>query len=105
MNRPLVVHPRADLDQLECFSFLANHSPDAARRFLDSIESILHQIEATPDSGHPYRNALRPDEDWRYYYVPGFRKYIVFYRIAATQTEVVRIVHGSRDLDSIFSVL
>lgn len=41
MNRPLVVHPRADLDQLDCFSFLANHNPAAARRFLDAVQSVL----------------------------------------------------------------
>ena len=105
MSRPLVIHPRADLDQLECFSFLAGHSPDAARRFLDALESVLPAIAAAPEAGHRYLNAKREDEDWRYVRVPGFKKYLVFYRLTASQVEVVRIVHGSRDLDSIFSVL
>jgi toxin ParE1/3/4 len=105
MTLPLAIHPRADLDQMECFSFLARHSPAAARRFLDAVESALSSIAANPAAGHRYLHARRPDEDWRYIHVPGFRKYLVFYRLAAVQTEVVRIVHGSRDLDSIFSVL
>jgi plasmid stabilization system protein ParE len=57
MNRPLVVHPRADLDQLECFAFLAKHSPDAACRFLDAIESVLPAIAAKPEAGHRYLNS------------------------------------------------
>jgi plasmid stabilization system protein ParE len=30
---------------------------------------------------------------------------MIFYRLTATETEVVRIVHGARDLESIFRVL
>jgi len=105
MNRPLIVHPRADLDQLECFTFLARSSPNAARRFLDAIEASLRKIAESPESGHRYLNAKRDDEDWRYRRVPGFKSYLIFYRINESQTEVVRIVHGSRDLDSIFRVL
>jgi toxin ParE1/3/4 len=105
VSRPLVVHPRADLDQMECFTFLARHSPATARRFLDVVESLLIAIEANPEGGHRYLNAKRADEDWRYRRVPGFKKYLVFYRVTPAQTEVVRIVHGSRDLGSIFSVL
>jgi toxin ParE1/3/4 len=105
MNRPLVVHPRADLDQFEYFSFLARHSPDAARRFLDEIENLLPDIAQKAEAGHRYLNAKREDEDWRYVRVPGFRKVLVFYRITEAQVEVVRIVHGSRDLDAIFRAL
>jgi plasmid stabilization system protein ParE len=63
MSRPLVVHPRADLDQMECFAFLARHSPDAARRFLDAVELVLPAIAADPETGHRYLNAKREDED------------------------------------------
>jgi len=105
MNRPLVVHPRADLDQLECFSFLAQRSPDAARRFLDAIERVLPAIAEKPEAGHRYLNANRADEDWRYVRVQGFKKYLVFYRVTPSQVELVRIVHGSRDLESIFRLL
>jgi toxin ParE1/3/4 len=105
VSRPLVIHPRADLDNLECFAYLARHNPAAARRFLDAVEDALVKINAKPEDGHRYLNAKRADEDWRYRRVPGFRKYRIFYRLTATETEVVRIVHGARDLESIFRVL
>src|SRR5436305_434982 len=105
MKRPLIVHPRADIDQLECFTYLAQKSPDAARRFLEAIEASLRAIADNRDVGHRYLAANRQDEDWRYRRVPGFQKYLIFYRVTAAETEVVRIVHGSRDLESIFRVL
>ena len=105
MRRQLVIHPRADLDTLECFAYLAKHNSSAAKRFLDSIEQLLPKIAAKPEDGHRYLNAKRTDDDWRYVRVPGFKKYMLFYRLTSTQIEVVRIVHGARDMESIFRVL
>jgi toxin ParE1/3/4 len=65
----------------------------------------LREIAANPEAGHRYLKAKREDEDWRYRRVSGFKKYLIFYPLTPTETEVVRIVHGSRDLDSIFRVL
>jgi toxin ParE1/3/4 len=72
---------------------------------LDAVEQTLHAIAEAPDSGHRYLNAMRPEDDWRYLRVGGFKKYFVFYRITEARVEVVRIVHGSRDLDTILRVL
>jgi len=79
--RELVIYPRAELDQLEAFSYLASQAPDAARRFLDAVEEALHSIARTPESGHRYLNARRAEDDWRYLRLTGFKKYFVFYRI------------------------
>lgn len=103
--RGYCVHPRADLDLMECFSYLAQRNPVSARRFLDAVEKTLVEIETRPDNGHRYLHARREDEDWRYVRVEGFKNYLVFYRLTHTQVEVVRIVHGSRDLERIFQVL
>jgi toxin ParE1/3/4 len=101
----LVVHPRAELDLIECFEYLAQHSPSAARRFLDATEASLATINQRPGDGYRYFNDRRPKEDWRYVRLPGFKKHLVIYRITETEVEVVRIVHGSRDLESILRVL
>jgi toxin ParE1/3/4 len=99
------VHPRADLDIVETFAYLAGHNPDAARRFVEAVEQALLKIESRPEDGNRYLNARREDEDWRYAKITGFKKYLVFYRLRSAEVEVVRIVHGSRDLDAIFRVL
>jgi toxin ParE1/3/4 len=105
VNLPLVVHPRADLDVMECFTYLAQRNAAAAKRFLDAIEQLLPTIASRPNDGHRYLHAKRETEDWRYVRVPGFKKYLAFYRITDAAVEVVRIVHGSRDLETIFRVL
>jgi toxin ParE1/3/4 len=105
VSRSLRVHPRADLDVLEAFTFLAGRNPDAARRFLDAVERSLLAIKARPEDGHRYLHGRRENEDWRYVRLAGFKKYLVFYRLVGEETEVVRIVHGSRDLDAVFRVL
>jgi len=105
VNRPMRVHPRADLDVIEAFAFLATRNPDAARRFVEAVEHTLLKIEASPEDGNRYLRAQREHEDWRYVRLPGFKKYLVFYRVGALDVEVVRVVHGSRDLEAIFRVL
>ena len=105
MSRTLRVHPRADLDVIETFAFLAGLNPDAARRFLDAVEKSLLAIESRPKDGNRYVREGKEDEDWRYRRLPGFKKYLVFYRLTTADIEVVRVAHGSRDLEAIFRVL
>ena len=33
--------------------------------------------------------------------VKGFRKYFIFYQIAAGEVEIIRVLHGSRDIETI----
>jgi toxin ParE1/3/4 len=39
--------------------------------------------------------------DLRQWPVPGFEKYLIFYRPAEDGIDVVRVLHGARDLDAI----
>jgi len=32
--------------------------------------------------------------------VPGFRNYLIFYRIAADDIQILRVLHAARDLES-----
>ena len=38
----------------------------------------------------------------RFFPVSRFRNYLVFYRPVADGIEVIRVVHGARDIDTIF---
>lgn len=105
MSRPLRIHPRADLDVVETFAFLAGVNSDAARRFLNAVEKALIAIESRPEDGNRYVREGKEDEDWRYRRLPSFKKYLVFYRLTSADIEVVRVAHGSRDLEAIFRVL
>jgi plasmid stabilization system protein ParE len=40
----------------------------------------------------------------RYWPVPGFERYLVFYVPTSARIDVVRVMHGARDLDLVFDV-
>jgi toxin ParE1/3/4 len=85
---------RSDLEQI--LTYLDRHSPHAADRFAVEVDRIIDRLVKLPRMGRD-RSDLRP----------GLRSvvisnYILFYRIAKKRVEIVRILHGARDIDSIF---
>lgn len=42
---------------------------------------------------------LRGIRRWR---VDGFKNYLLFYRVLSKQIEVVRVLHGARDIEATF---
>lgn len=72
-----------------------------ARRFLAQAEATFQRLARMPSIGtladpdHPTRPALR------YMRVSRFRNYAVFYLPIAGGIDVVRVLHGARDLDGI----
>ncbi len=49
------------------------------------------------ESSHPVLASLRAAT------VPGFRKYLVLYRPISEGIEVLRVIHGARDIESLFN--
>jgi toxin ParE1/3/4 len=84
-----------DLDDIAAYIGLDN--PQAALRFLDSLENRFHLLAASPGIGR-----LRPDLGTG---IQGFPvdDYVIFYRQLAAGIEVVRVLHGARDIDNLFS--
>ena len=95
--------PQAQLDLLDIASFIAEDNLDAAERFLDAAEETFALLASMPLMGrecafqHPHAQGLRL---WR---VRGFDRYLIFYSpLTIGGIEVVRVLHSSRDIDSIF---
>ena len=84
--------PRAGRDLEEIWFFVAQDDPVAADRWLDTVEEKLGLI-----AGNPLMGVARPDiaPELRYYPVGH---YLLLYRLVAGGIEVVRVVHGARDL-------
>jgi toxin ParE1/3/4 len=80
---------------------LAARSPATAIRFLDAAEQTFADLEAMPSMGAvcPLQNPqMQNVRQWR---VRGFSKYVVIYRPLNGGVEILRVLHGSRDLPSI----
>jgi toxin ParE1/3/4 len=87
---------RAEEDLIEIWTYIAADNPAAADRVLDRIEEVFGRVAANPQLG-----AARADlaEGLRYS-VSG--SYLVLYRQVGAAVEIVRVVHGERDLPSPF---
>jgi toxin ParE1/3/4 len=88
--------PRADLDLEEIWFFVAQDDPVAADLWLDAIEEKLELLADNPLMG-PARSDIA--RDLRYHPVGN---YLLLYRIVAGGVEVVRVVHGARNLLDLF---
>jgi toxin ParE1/3/4 len=85
-------HPKAEEDLLEIWLYVARDSVSAADRL---IESIADKVELLPE--HPEMGPRRPDLGKGVRMVP-VGSYLVLYKLGDRRVEIVRIVHGARDL-------
>jgi toxin ParE1/3/4 len=73
-----------------------------SRRWEQAVSSILLRISSTPAAGAPCSFKAVELEGVRRMPVPHFPRHLVFYRFLDKELVVLRIVHGARDLESLF---
>ena len=88
--------PEARRDLVEIAAYIEGENPAAADRLLDQIEEKLRLLGEFPEMGAP-REELRA----RLRSFP-IGKYLIFYFPIADGIEVIRVVHGGRNLRRIF---
>lgn len=87
---------RATVDLDGIWDHIAERNPDRASRFIDKICRKLRLLARHPLLGSDCSN-LAPDLR---FFVVG--KYVIYHRPLNDGIEVLRVVHGARDIDSIF---
>lgn len=91
---------KAAQDAEEIADYIARDSLEAAIRFLESTESTLKDLAASPSIGSRFESNHPELADLRFRRVQGFPNHLIFYMERPTAIEVVRILHGARDLDT-----
>ena len=92
-------------DILEQADWYANQSgPKLAKRWENGVTTTLFRISATPRAGSLCRFKADQLQGTRRVQVAGFSKHLIFYQVETTGILVLRVVHGARDLESLFSV-
>jgi len=76
--------------------YIAADNLTAALGFCDEVDRILTMIAQYPDIGEAVEHLA-----------PGLRRlalgnYLLFYRHVDDQIELIRLLHGSRDIDQLF---
>jgi toxin ParE1/3/4 len=93
----LITRPLAELDLIEIWDYIAENNETGADAFIDVIDQKLHTLAERPNMGRP-----RPElaEGLRSFPIG---RYVIFYRPIPDGVEIVRVLHGARDLETIFN--
>jgi toxin ParE1/3/4 len=96
----LVVRPQAERDVAAQWHHIAERDEVAADRYLRALAAAYTAIQRQPGIGHAegFRR-LKAIRSWR---VAGFPRYLVFYRIGDKEIEIIRVLHGMRNLPRFF---
>lgn len=89
-----VLTPAAEGDLLKILEYLEGDNPSAILRVVDALDEAMQLLADNPGIGH-VRTDLT-DADVRFWSV---FKYLVIYRPDTKPLEIVRVLHGSRDVE------
>ncbi|MEI8295536.1 MAG: type II toxin-antitoxin system RelE/ParE family toxin [Alphaproteobacteria bacterium] len=92
----ILKRPLAEADLLEIWRHIALDNPKNADLLLDTIEMSIRTLLRSPLMGRE-----RPE------LMAGLRsfvckRYVIFYLSLENNIELIRVLHGSRDIDFIF---
>lgn len=103
MSYFLTVRPIADQDIDEIASVLADDNLSVGLRFYDSVQKTFRKIASNPQHyavlqlEHPRLQGIRKCS------VIGFRNHLIFFRVERDRVDVIRVLHGARDLSVVLS--
>lgn len=92
-----IISAEARQDLRDIKNYIARNNPSAARRLIESIRKKCQLLTMFPNLGRSYDELASE--------LRGFpvEKYIILYRTLEKDIEVVRVVSGYRNLETIFS--
>jgi toxin ParE1/3/4 len=95
--------PQAVTDLVEVATYIARDSPVAAERFLTRAEATIQRLSEMPGLGRPTHFLEDEFVGMRSWPIRGFPNYLVFYQETEGGIEIIRVLHGARDLAGIFA--
>ena len=91
----LLKRPEAESDLDEIWWYIAQDSPDNADRFLDRLQERFLALADFPKMG------TRRDDIQAGLRSQPVENYLIFYFPLADGIEIVRVLHGSRDVENL----
>ena len=92
---------QANADLREIGFWLRLDSESVGKRFVVAVRATADDLAAFPLGGTEVRFGDATIRSCRWALVRGFRNHMLIYRIVPDGIEVVRLIHGSRDLDEL----
>jgi toxin ParE1/3/4 len=101
MKPRITKHELAKTDLAEQAEYIRKDNPRAALRFLDAAEKTFEELASQPWLGG-LEECTKPElaglRCWR---IRGFEKHLIFYLPVPDGIQIVRVLHGARDIKSI----
>jgi toxin ParE1/3/4 len=103
MSLPVTVRSRARIEILEQFYYYGESADlRTANRFLAAVERTASLISTHQGIGRICDFGIAALKGMRRTPVRGFRQFVLFYRANDAGIEIIRVLHGARDIESIF---
>ena len=90
-----ILSPQARRDMANIWDYLAKHSESEADEMVDDLNSKFRLLRE-----HPYLGRKRDDLRAGYRSVVE-RDYIVLYRVVRRGVEIMRVIHGKRNIPAL----
>jgi toxin ParE1/3/4 len=104
MSLDVVRRPAARLDLIGYYAYLGEQAGEAtADRFLAAVDRILGLIAQSPEIGAPHATDNPQLNGLRSFRVSKFKHHIIFYVPHDDRIELVRVLHGARDVATILN--
>jgi toxin ParE1/3/4 len=91
----IFVRHDAELDALAYFQYTRERNPEAAIRFVEAIDRTVQELAIHPLKGRQRLFRGRDLKNIRSWRVNDFENYLIFYRFAGKQLEILHIKHGA----------
>ena len=88
----------AEEDLTDAYLHIGADSPTAAERLLDAVEEAVQLLLENARVGRLREFRSPPAQGIRSWGVRGFESYLIFYRPDGENIEIVRLIHGARDI-------
>ena len=104
MKRRVVIRPIADQDiDREALQIASYSGMDAGLRFYEACDRAFALLLTQPRLGVIRDFDLPLLTGMRMWKLKGFEDYLIFYRPIEAGIEVLKVIHGSRDLPTLFA--
>jgi len=100
-NLKWVLAPCVENELWTIWKFIAKDNPDVATQVVESTYETIVTLASTPTIGklHKFRNPHL--KGIRSCHVSGFHNYLIFYRIAPGEIQVLHVYHGARNIEAL----
>src|SRR5262249_54082086 len=101
MRRRAIRTPAARLDLVDYISYFAQTSKPTAKRFRDAARRTFGDLVRLPGLGEKCETRNQRLAGLRVWPIRGFDNHLVFYREVPEGIEIVRVIHGARNIERI----